>query len=195
MQGVLTLLFSYVSIAFAAPSSEWRGRSIYQVSASYADIAAVHEAWEEMESRQRSNQDTDKADRDFHLRIAMATHNSALVSVVHDLWDRGRGAVWKRMEHHFQTPQLRAAAVRDHQVILAALDAGDARAARIAMRQHLERVDRDFNRGWELLKERESANRPTPADGPKPPSAAKPAPVPARRAATPRKRSSTRSTP
>jgi alpha-amylase len=31
MQGVLTLLFSYVSIAFAAPSSEWRGRSIYQV--------------------------------------------------------------------------------------------------------------------------------------------------------------------
>jgi DNA-binding FadR family transcriptional regulator len=62
------------------------------------------------------------------------------------------------MEHHFQTPQLRAAVVRDHRAILAALEARDGRAARMAMRQHLDRVDREFSRGWELVKERESAN-------------------------------------
>ena len=44
-----------------------------------------------------------------NLGIAAATHNSALCSVVQRLWDRGRGEMWKRMEHHFQTPALHAA--------------------------------------------------------------------------------------
>ena len=61
------------------------------------------------------------------------------------------------MEHHFQTPELRAAALRDHRAILDMLEAKDARGARGAMRRHLERVEKEFNRGWELLKERESA--------------------------------------
>ncbi|MDP9148584.1 MAG: GntR family transcriptional regulator [Myxococcota bacterium] len=153
------------------------------------EVGAVRSAWEEMERRQRRNLDTDTADRDFHLRIAMATHNSALVSVVHDLWDRGRGAIWKRMEHHFQTPELRAAALRDHKAILVAMEAGDARGARAAMRQHLERVDRDFNRGWELLKERESANR----SGGDPAAAAEPATLPIPR--KPRKPGKTKASP
>ncbi|MDP9035765.1 MAG: FadR family transcriptional regulator [Myxococcota bacterium] len=143
------------------------------------ELGAVRSAWAEMDRRQHRNLDTDTADRDFHLRIAMATHNSALVSVVHDLWDRGRGAIWKRMEHHFQTPELRAAALRDHRAVLVALEAGDARAARTAMRQHLERVDRDFNRGWELLKERESASR-SARTGPSAPLPAATLPVPLR---------------
>jgi DNA-binding FadR family transcriptional regulator len=111
-----------------------------------------------MQRRHRHKLDADPADRDFHLAIAKATHNSALVWVVQDLWDKGRGAIWRRMEHHFQTPQLRAAVVRDHRAILAALEAQDGRAARTTMRLHLERVDREFSRGWELTKERESAN-------------------------------------
>jgi DNA-binding FadR family transcriptional regulator len=118
------------------------------------DIDDVREAVDEMQRRERQNKDADSADREFHLAIARATHNSALVSVVQDLWDRGRGAIWKRMEHHFQTSELRSAALRDHRNILAALESRDARGARAAMRQHLERVDREFNRGWELLKER-----------------------------------------
>jgi GntR family uxuAB operon transcriptional repressor len=124
------------------------------------DLDIVRSAVAEMQRRQQQKRDTDAADRDFHLGIAKATHNSALVSVVHDLWDQGRGAIWKRMEHHFQTPELRAATLRDHRSILEALDAHDGRSARAAMRRHLERVDREFNRGWELLRERESANAP-----------------------------------
>jgi DNA-binding FadR family transcriptional regulator len=120
------------------------------------ELAAVRAAAEEMQRRRLRNQSADNADRDFHLRIATATHNSALLSVVRDLWDRGRGNIWKRMEHHFQTPELRAAALRDHQAILVALEARDARAARSAMRRHLERVEREFDRGWELVKEREA---------------------------------------
>jgi GntR family uxuAB operon transcriptional repressor len=123
------------------------------------DLEAVRGAVAEMQQRQHQKRDADAADRAFHLGIAKATHNSALVSVAGNLWDQGRGAIWKRMEHHFQTPELRAAALRDHRAILDALETRDGRGARAAMRRHLERVDREFNRGWELLKERESANR------------------------------------
>jgi GntR family uxuAB operon transcriptional repressor len=121
------------------------------------DLVPIKAAIEEMQRRERQNRDADMPDRDFHLGIAAAAHNGALVSVVHDLWDRGRGAMWKRMEHHFQTPELRAAALRDHRAILDMLEAKDARGARGAMRRHLERVEQEFNRGWELLKQRELA--------------------------------------
>ena len=116
-----------------------------------------------MARKRKRNRDTDDADRAFHVGIAEATHNSALVSVVTDLWDKGRGAIWKRMEAHFQTPTLRAAVLRDHEAILRALQAKDARAARRAMREHLERVDLELNRGWDELKERETPKAPTAA--------------------------------
>jgi GntR family uxuAB operon transcriptional repressor len=124
------------------------------------EIDAVSATVDEMKARQRQKLNSDLADRDFHLGIARATHNSALVSVVQDLWDRGRGDIWRRMEHHFQTPELRAATLRDHQTILSALKARDARGARAAMRRHLQRVDREFTRGWEFLKEQEAVALP-----------------------------------
>lgn len=125
------------------------------------DLASIRWAVEEMRRLGFRNQTADTADRDFHLGIATATHNSALLSVVQNLWDRGRGAIWKRMEHHFQTPELRAAVLRDHQAILEGLEARDEKAARTAMRQHLDRVEREFDRGWELLKEREASKPPS----------------------------------
>ncbi len=129
--------------------------------ATLEELAAIRLALEEMRGRQLLNRNSETADRDFHLGIAGATHNSALLSVVRDLWDRGRGAIWKRMEFHFQTPALRAASLRDHQAILEALEARKGRAARAAMRRHLDRVEREFDRGWELLKEREAAGPPS----------------------------------
>ena len=126
-------------------------------NATAGDLHAAHAAVAEMQRRQRQKRDAEAADRDFHLAVAKAAQNSALVSVVHNLWDQGRGAIWKRMEHHFQTPELRAATLRDHRAILEALEAHDRRGARTAMRQHLERVDREFTKGWEMLKERDSA--------------------------------------
>ncbi|MGD0677811.1 MAG: FadR/GntR family transcriptional regulator [Polyangiaceae bacterium] len=124
-------------------------------SAQPEELDVVRQAVLEMQRYQQQKRNSDPADRDFHLGIARATHNSALVSVVQDLWDRGRGAIWKRMEHHFQTPELRAATLRDHRAIVAALDARDPAGARAAMRKHLARVDRALGLGWERLKEAE----------------------------------------
>jgi DNA-binding FadR family transcriptional regulator len=114
-------------------------------------LPVILEAVEEMKKRQEDDESADQADRAFHLAIAAATHNSALCSVVQRLWDRGRGEMWKRMEHHFQTPALRAAILQDHRAIYAAIEAGDSRGARISMHRHLSRVAREFTRGWHKL--------------------------------------------
>ena len=125
-------------------------------TATARDLARVRAAVDDLQRRQKERRDTDPADRDFHLAIAQACHNSALFSVVRDLWDQGRGAVWKRMEHHFQTAELRSAVLRDHRTILEALEARDARAARTSIRRHLDRVNREFMRGWKALDKAES---------------------------------------
>ncbi|WP_394828570.1 FadR/GntR family transcriptional regulator [Pendulispora albinea] len=120
------------------------------------DLEPIRAAVAEMQALIRRSRDTESVDRAFHLGIARATHNSALLPVVQDLWDRGRGVIWQRMEHHFRTPELRTATFRDHRAILEALEAADSRGARAAMRQHLDRVDREFSRGWDALKKSES---------------------------------------
>ncbi len=126
------------------------------------ELADVRSAVDELQRRHEANdQGCDPADRHFHLAIARATHNGPLVSVVQILWDQGRGAIWRQMEKHFDTPELRAATLRDHRLVLEALEKRDARGARTAMHKHLARVDRDFARGWELVKKQEK-KRPSP---------------------------------
>ncbi|HEX7623885.1 MAG TPA: FCD domain-containing protein [Anaeromyxobacteraceae bacterium] len=116
------------------------------------DLAEVGAAVDELRRLQGGGRSPEGADRAFHLAIARATHNGPLFAVVQMLWDQGRGAIWKQMERHFETPALRAATLRDHRAILEALEARDARAARKAMRNHLARVDREFAHGWESKK-------------------------------------------
>ena len=124
------------------------------------DLGAIRAAVDDMQRLQRLNQSAEPADRAFHMGIVNSTHNSALVSVVQYLWDRGRGTMWKRMEHHFLTAALRAATLRDHRAVYEAIAARSARDARAAMHRHLERVDSEFTRGWELLKGREGDTVP-----------------------------------
>jgi DNA-binding FadR family transcriptional regulator len=114
-----------------------------------ADLAAIRSAVDSMERLERTGLDPAPADREFHLGIAASTRNSVLHAVVQGLWDRGRGAMWSKMEHHFRTPQLRAATLADHGAILQALEAHDPREARHAMRAHLGRVEAVFARDWE----------------------------------------------
>jgi DNA-binding FadR family transcriptional regulator len=143
-----------------------------------ADLAAIRNALDAMERLEHKGQDPAPADRDFHLCIAASSRNSVLHAVVQDLWDRGRGAMWSQMEHHFRTPQLRAAAIADHRAILQALEAHDPREARHAMRAHVRRVGVEFARGWEhgVQDPEEGRTRsPRVPRMPKAPGAARPA--------------------
>jgi DNA-binding FadR family transcriptional regulator len=128
-------------------TAAWAARS-----ATAEELAGLRAAVAELAKRCEANLGCDPPDRNFHLSIAQAAHNGAMVSLVLHLWDRGRGAMWRQMEKHFETPALRTATLRDHRAILKALEDHDPRAARTAMHRHLDRVARDFARGWEALK-------------------------------------------
>jgi len=82
----------------------------------------------------------DLADRRFHVAIARATQNSALVTVVENLWDlRYKSPLCRAMLERARQVGVRPL-IDDHRDILTALTARDAKAARSAMRDHLSRV-------------------------------------------------------
>ena len=93
----------------------------------------------------------DDADRLFHLTIAEATRNSALVQAVRLFWDQGRGPMWKKIEEHFHTAALRRQTVSDHKAVLDALRDGKPAAARKCMRLHIGRVEKEFTQGWHVV--------------------------------------------
>lgn len=109
-------------------------------------IDAIMEAVLEMERNHDNRGSNEQADRNFHLALARATGNSALVGVIDYLWNQ-RGSLWHRLKEHFQTEELRKQTLTDHRNILAAVASHDAPGARQAMRAHLERVARTFSRG------------------------------------------------
>jgi GntR family transcriptional regulator, uxu operon transcriptional repressor len=109
-------------------------------------IDAILKAVQEMEASHANKASNEHADRNFHLAIARATGNSALVGTLSYLWDQ-RGHLWHRLKEHFQTEELRQETLKDHRHIFEAIASHDAAAAKKAMRAHLERVTRTFSRG------------------------------------------------
>ena len=90
-------------------------------------------------------------DRLFHMRIAEATGNGALVAVVKLLWDERTGPLYKQLEHHYDSPALWEAAMAEHRAVLKAIVAKDAPAARAAMQRHLNQAYKRFSIGWDML--------------------------------------------
>lgn len=113
-----------------------------------ADLDRMFEALTTMREHMTDKAANEAADRRFHLYIAQATGNSVLLATVTSMWDQAQGPIWKKIEQHFHTKELRQASQEDHQRIFSALVAGDAQAARQAMRAHLERVIGEFAQGW-----------------------------------------------
>jgi DNA-binding FadR family transcriptional regulator len=113
-----------------------------------ADLDRMFGALTTMREQMMDKAANAEADRCFHLHIAQATGNSVLLSSVTSMWEQARGPIWVKIEQHFHTEALRHASQKDHQNIFSAIVAGDAQAARQAMRAHLERVIGEFARGW-----------------------------------------------
>jgi DNA-binding FadR family transcriptional regulator len=115
-------------------------------NATPAAVDAILVAVEQMEQNQENLGANESADRDFHLAIARAAGNSALVGVIEYLWNQ-RGSLWHKLTEHFQTEELRQQTLLDHRAILTAIASQDVAGARTAMRAHLDRVTRTFSRG------------------------------------------------
>jgi DNA-binding GntR family transcriptional regulator len=75
------------------------------------------------------------ANRDFHLALVQASGNPFLVQIVEQLWLRSIGA--PIYEHQAETPDRMHADADEHEQILLAIEAGDARAAETLTRRHV----------------------------------------------------------
>lgn len=120
--------------------------------ATKAQVRAIEEALDGMEADRDLGVMPLGADRLFHLRIAEASGNSALVLVVKTLWDQRTGPLFLRLEHHFDTPALWTVAIREHREIVAAIARRDPQGARAAMRRHMNHAAKRFSTSWDKRK-------------------------------------------
>ena len=80
------------------------------------------------------------ADRRFHVAIARATRNTAITTVIENLWDiRYKSPLCRHMLERARSVGVQPR-ISEHRRILAALKKHDPKAARTAMRDHLGRV-------------------------------------------------------
>jgi GntR family transcriptional repressor for pyruvate dehydrogenase complex len=120
-------------------------------SAKKAQIAAIEDAVAVMQREFDAHTQPLAGDQLFHIRIAEATGNGALVAVVKMLWEERTGPLYKQLEHHYDSPALWVAAMAEHRAIVAAIAAHDASGARSAMQRHLTQAYKRFSTGWDSL--------------------------------------------
>lgn len=104
-----------------------------------AQEALIQEAFFEFERLLKLGEPTGKADFAFHREIASATNNPFYVEIFDALGDRtipcDRNSPWYSVE--VLSTEYLTGLQREHLSILTAISAGDAQAARDAMRAHL----------------------------------------------------------
>jgi GntR family transcriptional regulator, transcriptional repressor for pyruvate dehydrogenase complex len=79
-----------------------------------------------------------RGDREFHLALAEASGNAALVRVVTELFDERNNPLFEQLGRHFENARSWRAAVVEHRAVLRAVVAGEPAAARKAMQLHLQ---------------------------------------------------------
>jgi DNA-binding FadR family transcriptional regulator len=121
-------------------------------SAKKPQLAAIEQALEVMQREFDADKQPLGGDQLFHVRIAEATGNGALVAVVKMLWDERTGPLYKQLEHHYDSPALWTAAMAEHRAVVKAIAAHDASAARAAMHRHLNQAYKRFSTGWDSLR-------------------------------------------
>lgn len=101
------------------------------------EIEAVADALAEMRREQAETPNSWEADRQFHLNLAQASHNSVLARTVRELWDWRKGPMWTRMRETLYLAEVHDRWALDHEKILDALRRRDPAAAAAAMDAHL----------------------------------------------------------
>lgn len=105
-----------------------------------AELVDLRAALNSMVAENAEENVSENADEIFHLLIAKATHNEAIVSVCKHLWSlRNNSCVSASMLEKVRRAGLRPR-IDEHARILQALEQRDAAEARTAMRDHLKRV-------------------------------------------------------
>jgi DNA-binding FadR family transcriptional regulator len=121
-------------------------------SAKKSHVAAIDESLAAMQQEFDAGSQPLSGDRLFHIRIAEATGNGALVAVVKMLWEERTGPLYKQLEDHYDSPELWTRAMAEHRAVVKAIAAHDATGARAAMQRHLNQAYKRFSTGWDSLR-------------------------------------------
>ena len=89
-----------------------------------------------------------RGDRLFHVRVAEASENAALLRVVTELYDERNNPLFERLGRHFERVATWREAVAEHRLVVSAIAAKDPVRARAAMREHLQRSHDRFGAAW-----------------------------------------------
>ncbi|MEJ4044671.1 FadR/GntR family transcriptional regulator [Erwinia sp. SLM-02] len=112
--------------------------------ASDAEREAIRAAYQQNCEDNRANSQTHPGDRLFHIRIAQASGNPAYGFIIGHLLGHRYGSMFRMLQAHFTPSDMPNASEHEHLAILSALEKRDAKAARQAMKRHIERVISTF---------------------------------------------------
>ena len=123
-------------------------RALFEAeSAALAAPMITDEAIEELErliqvmmGKVESDMNADEADEAFHLTIAKATNNPAIIYVIGSMWGMRKEASQLQKVYRSVCDKDPSHREDEHQTILDALKNRDSSAARIAMRAHFTRM-------------------------------------------------------
>jgi DNA-binding FadR family transcriptional regulator len=118
---------------------------------SATQLRAIRAAHAELRREAKRHHNPLGADRRFHVRIAEATGNSALVLVVQTLWDQRVGPLYRALEIKLEYPAMAAETLREHAAVLRAILARDPAAARAAMRRHMDMTKKRYSKDWKAV--------------------------------------------
>ncbi|MBL8317192.1 MAG: FadR family transcriptional regulator [Burkholderiaceae bacterium] len=111
-------------------------------------VAGLREAVAKMESDLASGVMPIAGDRQFHLCLAEACDNAALLRVVSELYDERENPLFERFGRLFEDVASWRKAVTEHRAVVDAVAEGDAVRARTAMHVHLELTHERFTAAW-----------------------------------------------
>ncbi|RZL54591.1 MAG: FadR family transcriptional regulator [Variovorax sp.] len=151
------------------PGAEWgpleliRARRV--VEGETAALAAVQARRKDLDAMARATAQMREAiervvapvdgDRAFHLAIVGACGNAVLGETVEAFWDSRKRPIFTRLGGHFETPPSWRAAMAEHAVVVEAIAARDAGAARAAMHAHMDRSHQRFSASWRRSQQKE----------------------------------------
>ncbi|MBK0031824.1 FadR family transcriptional regulator [Erwinia sp. S43] len=112
--------------------------------ASNAELEAIRAAYKQNCEDNRANSHTHPGDRLFHIRIAQASGNPAYGFIIGHLLGHRYGSMFRMLQAHFTPSDMPNVSEHEHLAILNALEKRNAKAARQAMKLHIERVISTF---------------------------------------------------
>lgn len=127
-------------ILAARKAVEGEVAALAATEATEEELAALEETFEGIKRHGGAPSGRQDLPREFHERLAEATHNPVLVMIVQQLWDMTRGELFENIRHHTRMQENHRRRQLYRRKLLSCINARDPKGARAAMHAHIDEV-------------------------------------------------------